>query len=131
MCGSSYKPDPYIPQFSEKSQEHWARMDEQVMCGSVYSYILAIRHYAPNTFSALPNLPNRRIHILKISSRHYSSIYTRTPENINEYSVFAYSPRINVCAYLALQTYRTPFGHAVCNLSSWKISLSCKNHFLR
>ncbi len=37
------------------------RMGEQVMCGSVYSYILAIHHYVPNTFLALPNLPNRQI----------------------------------------------------------------------
>ncbi len=34
--------------FSENSQECWVRIGEQVMCGSVYSYILAIRHYAPN-----------------------------------------------------------------------------------
>ncbi len=26
-----------------------------------------------------------------VSSRHYSSIYARTPENVDEYSVFAYS----------------------------------------
>ncbi len=36
-------------------------MGEQVMCGSVYAYILTIHHYAPNIFSAFPNLPNRWI----------------------------------------------------------------------
>ncbi len=71
------------------------------MCGSVYSYILSILHYVPNTFSALPNLLNRRIleiPYVEVSSRHYSSIYARMPENVDVYLIFAYSPRIGVCA---------------------------------
>ncbi len=85
------KPESHICQISENSWERWVRMGEQVMCGSMYSYILAIRHYGPDTFSALPNLSNWRIHMLKISSRHYWSIYATTSENVDEYSVFTYS----------------------------------------
>ncbi len=55
------KPDPHIHQFSENTREHWARMGKQVICWSVYLYILAIRHYASNTFSAVPNSSNRQI----------------------------------------------------------------------
>ncbi len=67
---------------------------EQVICRSVYLYILTVRHYALNTFSALPNLANRRILVntlVKISFCDYLSISARTPENVDEYSVFAYS----------------------------------------
>ncbi len=53
-------------------QERWARMGKQVMCGSVYSYILSIRHYAPNTFSALPNLSYGRILANTISESQFS-----------------------------------------------------------
>ncbi len=49
------KAEPHIRQFLENRRERWARIGEQVMCRLVYSYILAIRHYAPNTFLALPN----------------------------------------------------------------------------
>ncbi len=85
-----------MPQFSENSREFWARMGEQILCGSVYLYILTIRYCAPNIFLALPNLPNQReywwIRMLKNSSLHYSSIYTRISENIiDEYWVFTYS----------------------------------------
>ncbi len=51
----------YVPQFSENSRERWAKMGEQVMCGSAYLYSLAVRHYATNTFSTLANLPKRQI----------------------------------------------------------------------
>ncbi len=51
----SIKAEPHIRQFSENKRERWARIGKQVMCRVVYSYILTIRHYAPNTFSALPN----------------------------------------------------------------------------
>ncbi len=73
------------------------------MYESVYSYVFSIRHYASNTFSAFLNLPNRRIPYVKVSSRNYSSIYARMAENVDEYSVFAYSRRINVCADPALE----------------------------
>ncbi len=53
--------ESHICLFLENSEEHWPRIGEQVMCGSVYSYILGICHYVPNTFSALPNLWNRQI----------------------------------------------------------------------
>ncbi len=33
----------------------------------------------------------------KVVSRHYSSIYARTPENVDEYSVFAYSRPFSNC----------------------------------
>ncbi len=37
-----------------------------------------------------------RIPYMKVSSRDYSSIYARTHENVNKYSVFAYSRRIDI-----------------------------------
>ncbi len=40
---------------------------------------------------------------MKVSSRDYSSIYARMPKNIDEYSVFAYSQRIDVHADPALK----------------------------
>ncbi len=55
------KPDSDTHEFSENSRECWMRIGEQVMCGLVYSYVLGIRHYALNAFSALPNLSNRQI----------------------------------------------------------------------
>ncbi len=70
------------------------RTGEQVICGSVCSYVLAIRHYTPNTFSVIPNLSYQQIlvnTVMKINFCDYSSIYARTPENIDKYSVFAYS----------------------------------------
>ncbi len=35
--------------------------------------------------------------------RDFSSIYARMSENVDEYSVFAYSRRIDVCVVLALK----------------------------
>ncbi len=97
------KEEPHIRFFSENSQEHWARIGQQVMCGSVYSYILGIRHYAPNTFSALPNLRNRRI-LARIFANTlceswFSWLLVNLCENAQEclrISVFAYSLRIGV-----------------------------------
>ncbi len=54
------KAETHIRKFSENSREHWARIGKQLMCRSVYSYILGIRHYAPNRFLALPNFQKRR-----------------------------------------------------------------------
>ncbi len=51
----------HVRLFSKNSRERWVRVGEQVMCGSMFLYILGIRHYAPNTFSALPNSRNRQI----------------------------------------------------------------------
>ncbi len=38
-----------------------------------------------------------RITYVKVSSHDYSSIYAKTPQNVDKYSVFAYVWRINVC----------------------------------
>ncbi len=43
-----------------------------------------------------------QIPYVKVSSRNYSSIYARTPENVDEYAVFTYSWRIDVCVDTAL-----------------------------
>ncbi len=50
-----------VSMVSENSRECWTKKGEQVICRSMYSYIFGIRHYEPNTFSALPNLRNKRI----------------------------------------------------------------------
>ncbi len=42
-----------------------------------------------------------RIPYVKVSSHDYLLIYARTPEDIDEYSVFAYSKRIDICVVLA------------------------------
>ncbi len=72
------------------------------MCGSMYSYILCICHYAPNTFSTLVNFTDTtnigEYHNEKVSSHDYSPIYVRTHKNVDEYSVFAYSQRIYIYA---------------------------------
>ncbi len=75
------------------------------MCGSVYSYILGIRHYAPNTFSVLPKLPSRRILANTICESQFSRLLVNLCENardVDKYSVFTYSRRIDVCADPAL-----------------------------
>ncbi len=83
VCIFNTKAEPHIRIFSENSRACWVRMGEQVMFGSVYLYILAIRHLVSNTFSALPNFwKNWWIPYLKVSSRNYSSIYARAPENV-------------------------------------------------
>ncbi len=95
------KAELHIRKFLENSRERWMRICEQVMYRSVYSYVLAIRHYAPNTFSALPNLPNQRMLVktiiyVKVSSYDYSSIYVRMPENVDKW----YSPILRKLTYV-------------------------------
>ncbi len=75
-----------------------ARIGEQVMCGSVYSYILAICHYAPNTFSALSNFKrephicplseNRQISKICQHSRVFSHKLTSNRKNWLSHTVF-------------------------------------------
>ncbi len=48
------------------------RIDEQV-CGSLYLYVLAICHYAPNTFLAFPNLPNLQILARTLANTAYEA----------------------------------------------------------
>ncbi len=80
--------------FSENSGELWARIGEQVMCRSVYSYILGIRHYALNRFSALPNFWKRRKLANTVRKSQFSQLLINLCENTqecHEYSVFTYS----------------------------------------
>ncbi len=58
---TSMKAELHIRQFSDNKQERWARIGEQVTGRVVYLYIVAIRHYAPNTFSALLHFWKKRI----------------------------------------------------------------------
>ncbi len=91
--GHSLKAEPHIHLFSENS-ERWARIGEQVICGSVYSYILGIRHYAPNKFSVLPNFWKRQILAKPVCESRFSRLLVNLCENAweyYEYSVFAYS----------------------------------------
>ncbi len=64
------------------------RIAELVMCGSVYSYILTIRHYAPNTLLALPNLPNRQILVGILvntcSENQFLQLFVNLHENAQE-----------------------------------------------
>ncbi len=60
------------------------RIGEKVMRGSLYSYILSIRHYAPNTFLALPNLPNRRILANTLWESQFSQLLINLCENAPE-----------------------------------------------
>ncbi len=79
------KRDPHIPQFSENRQEHWARMSKQVMWGSVYSCIPAIHHFVPNTFLALPNLPNWWILANVYVENQFSALFVNLCENVQKY----------------------------------------------
>ncbi len=69
------------------------------MCGLVYSYILAIHHYVPNTFSALPNYWKRRILARILANTECESQFSRLLVNLcenagecYEYLAFVYSP---------------------------------------
>ncbi len=97
-CVFRLKTEPRIHLFSENSREHWARIGEQVMCRSVFSYILGLGHYAPNTFSAHPNLWKRwilvRILVSTVFESQFSWLLVNLCENAwecYEYSVFVYS----------------------------------------
>ncbi len=107
----SIKAEPHIHSFSENSRECWVRVGEQVMCGSVYSYILGIRHYAPNRFSALPNFWKRqilvRILVNIVRESQFSRLLVNLCENDREcyeYSVFTYSrPILGESTYVLLR----------------------------
>ncbi len=94
LVGSIIKAEPHICKFSENSWERWVRTGERVMCGSVYSYILGIRHYAVDRFSTLPNFWKRRISANTSCKSQFSRLLVNLCENAREcyeYSVFAYS----------------------------------------
>ncbi len=81
---SNIKAEPHIRQFSKNRRERWVRIGEQVMCRLVYSYILTIRHYAPNTFSALPNFQKRRILARILANTVCESQFSRLLVNLCE-----------------------------------------------
>ncbi len=54
------------------------------MCGSMYSYILVIRHYVSNTFSALLNLRNRWILANILCESQFSRLLINLCENARE-----------------------------------------------
>ncbi len=56
------------------------------MCGSVYLYILGTCHYALNTFSALPNLPNRWILVNTVRESQFLQLLVNLCENARECS---------------------------------------------
>ncbi len=70
-----------------------------------------------------------RVPYLKVSSCYYSSIYVRTPENVDEYSVFAYcqlSQRIDVCVVPPCSTFTLLAGSHTEAISPIAISPSNK-----
>ncbi len=75
VCSFCLKPDPHIPQFSENSRKHWARMGKQIICGSLYLYILAIHYCLPNT-QILANV---------FVKNQFSSLLSNLCENAPEY----------------------------------------------
>ncbi len=79
------KPDPHILQFLENSRECWATMGEQVMCRSVYSYILTICHHALNTFLAFLNLPNQQILVNTYVKNQFSPLLVNLCKNAREH----------------------------------------------
>ncbi len=92
----------------------------------MYSYILTFRHYALNTFLALPNWPNWRIlanTLVKISFHDHLSIYAKTAKNIDKYLVLAYSQRIDVCAVPAL--HKMFHKLKVLTHSCWNLNQAC------
>ncbi len=97
----------------------WRRIGKQVMCGSMYSYILSIHHYAPNTFFALPNLWNRWILAntlsILVTTCQFMGECPRMLTNIRYSPILAYFPRIGVCAVPPLR-------------SNWKPFLSAERH---
>ncbi len=100
------KAEPRIHLFSDNSREYWTRIGEQVMGGSAYSYILAIRHYASNRFLALPNFWKRWILANTVCESQFSRLLVNLCKNARkcyEYSVFAYSQRIDVCVVSILR----------------------------
>ncbi len=93
------QPEPHIHLFSEDSREHWVWIGEQVVCGLVYSYILGIRYYAPNTFSVLPNLPNRRILANTVCESQFSRLLVNLWENARELTNIRYLPILGELTY--------------------------------
>ncbi len=94
MQWNCIKAETSIRKFSENSRERWVRIGERVMGGAVYSYILGIRHYAPNRFSALLNFSKGRILANTVCESQFSWSLVNLCENDWEcysYSVFAYS----------------------------------------
>ncbi len=74
------KAEPHIGLFSEDSLERWTRIGKQVMCRSMYSYILRICNYArihSQHFQICGINKYWRTPYIKVSSRDYSSIYAR------------------------------------------------------
>ncbi len=93
------KVEPRVCLFSENSGELWARIGEQVLCRSVYSqfFIFVIMRRIHSRHFQISEIDKYwRILFAKVVSRDYSSIYARTPENV-EYSVFTYSRPFSNC----------------------------------
>ncbi len=84
VTGKIIKAEPHIRLFLKNSRECWPRIGEQVMCGSVFSYILGIRHYVPNTFSAPPNLQKRQILVNTLYESQFSGLLVNLCENARE-----------------------------------------------
>ncbi len=108
--GFNLKVEPHIRLSSENRREHWARIGDQVMCWSMYSYILGIRHCTPNTFLALPNLRNRQILANILCESQFSRLLVNLCKNTREYwrilgnsPVLAYSLKIDVCVVPPLE----------------------------
>ncbi len=88
------KMEPHIGLFSENSRERWARIGEQVMCDQcirTFSVLVIMRRILSQDVQICGIDKYWLIHYIKVSSCDYLSIYVRTPDNVDEYSVFSYS----------------------------------------
>ncbi len=97
------KAELHLRLLSKNSGEHWARIGEQVIW-SMYSYILGICHHAPNTFSALSNLPNRQILANTLYENQFSPSLVNLCENVWEcwrtFGICLFSPILQELVYV-------------------------------
>ncbi len=107
------KPDQHICKFSENSKECWMRTGKHELYGSLYLYVLSIWHYAPNTFSAFPNLSNQRM-LLKVlantvCANQFSRLLVNLCENTCEcrwiFGIFLFSSILRELMYVWIRLY--------------------------
>ncbi len=110
------KVEPHIHSFLENSRERWARIGEQVLCESVYSYICGIRHYAPNRFSALPNFQKKRILANTVCESHFSRLLINLCESrmLRIFGICLFSSNLGESTHVWFHLYKN-FGCEICN----------------
>ncbi len=95
----------------------------RVMCRLVYLYILTVHHYAPSTFSALPNFWKRQLLANTVCESQFSRLLVNLCKNVweyYEYSEFAYSRPFSENQHICGSTFSKKFGSA-------EKSIQCNN----